>query len=158
MEKKKVIGSGIGTKSKTPDTNCIGKNVCESNITNKPKDPRPVHNYNTDNVPTFKVKEKHIMATSRLRPKTSSSSAVLIPSVSQRKSISAVCNFGDSILHPELVISPRSGDIINRRGIFYIGKHQRLTIGSIGAYNTKGNPNIQMHYEEFPTNLYRQSF
>ena len=115
-----------------------GKNSFEANIANKPIDSRKLlcSKNNEDNVQDWKAKEKHTMSSSRtLFPKYSP--AVLIPS-SKRSKLSNMSNCGDNILHPELIVSPRTGDIINRRGTFYLGRSRKLIIGSVGD-NNKGN-------------------
>ena len=75
-------------------------------------------------------KEDDIKSSTSSYPKFTS--PVLIPSVSQKRQLSTIPNIGDNILHPELIISPRSGDFINRRGIVSLGRRQKLIIGSIG--------------------------
>ena len=75
---------------------------------------------------------------------------VLIPSVSQKCQLSAIPTHVDNILHPELIVSPRSVDVINRRGIVSLGRRQKLIIGSIGKVKSNTNQKrILMSYENY---------
>ena len=130
--------SEIGKLRPTSNDHYNGKKIFDAKIANKPNESRKLFcsKNNEVNVQDSTVKENQTMSGSRtLFPKYSP--AVLIPS-SPRSKLSNISNFGDNILHPELIVSPRSGDIINRRGTFYLGRRRKLIIGSIGD-NNKGN-------------------
>ena len=86
----------------------------------------------------------HNKSSATLYPKYSP--PVLIPSVTQKCQLTATPNVGDNILHPELIISPRSGDVINRRGIYSLGRRRKLIIGSIDNDKCKGKNEIKLEY------------
>ena len=87
------------------------------------------------------VKDKQIMPTSSLGPKTSP--AVLIPSASIRYELSAINRIRDKLLHPEFASSPSSGDTISLRASSSVVRRQRrLIIGSLGGHKIKGNQNL----------------
>ena len=89
---------------------------------------RNIFGPNIDRNQAISIKEKQIHQTS-LKLGTKNSPAVLIPSVAPRSRASTMFGYGD---HPELMISPRSGDIVSPRGVFYLGRRRKLIIGSIG--------------------------
>ena len=132
--------SEIGKYRKISNEAYISKSDFDTSIANKPNESRKLYRCenNRDNGQDSKGKEKQKIAS----PKTlfpTYSPAVLIPSTSQKYKLSSISNCGDNILHPELTFSPRTGDIVNRRGTFYLGRRRKLIIGSIGD---KGKANI----------------
>ena len=86
----------------------------------------------------------HNKSSTTLYPKYSP--PVLIPSVSQNCQLPATPYIGDNILHPELIISPRSGEAINRRGIYSLGRRRKLIIGSIDNDKCKGKKYFWLIY------------
>ena len=136
--------SEIGKHRPTSNDHYNGKRNFDTIIANKSNESRklPCSKNNEENVQDSKSKEKLTMSSSRTFSRKYSP-AVLIP-YSQRSTLSNITNSGDNILHPELIVSPRTGcDIINRRGTFYLGRRRKLIIGSIGD-NNRGNSQIIM--------------
>ena len=136
MKKMQENPSENDSKSMVSNKHHGAKNVSDKYIAAKTNESLIAFGVGREPAQSSKAKDKHkVPISSKLYP--AYSSAVLIPSVSQRLHLSGTSTYGDNVLHPELMISPRSGDIVSRRGTFYMGSRRKLIIGSVG--DIKGN-------------------
>ena len=131
MEKGKCDKFDISKMPKASNDLSKRKVVCDTGNKNKLKECTKSQT-SSNNKPKGKLNDKESKSKASSVSYPMYTPPVLIPSISQKCQLSTIPNIGDDISHPELIISPRSGDFTNRRGILSIGRRQKLIIGSIG--------------------------